>query len=75
MKIRLTGVAFAITALLSMGMSHESLKAEESNLESITLGAGCFWCTEAVLQRVEGVKRVVSGYMGGHVKNPTIGKS
>lgn len=71
MRIRLTRVAFAITALLSVGMSNESLKAEESRLESITLGAGCFWCTEAVMQRVEGVKSAVSGYMGGHVKNPT----
>ena len=71
MKIRRTGVAFGITALISMGMSNESLKAEESRLESITLGAGCFWCTEAVMQRVEGVKGAVSGYMGGHVKNPT----
>ena len=71
MKIRLTGVAFAILALISTVMSNESLKAEESRLESITLGAGCFWCTEAVMQRVEGVKGAVSGYMGGHGTNPT----
>jgi peptide-methionine (S)-S-oxide reductase len=37
----------------------------------ITLGGGCFWCTEAVFQRVEGVSSVVSGYMGGHVPNPS----
>lgn len=38
---------------------------------TITLGGGCFWCTEAVFQRLEGVDTVISGYMGGHVKNPT----
>ena len=37
----------------------------------ITLGGGCFWCTEAVIERLEGVSDVVSGYMGGHVENPT----
>lgn len=39
--------------------------------ETITLGAGCFWCVEAVLQQLEGVHSVVSGYMGGHVESPT----
>lgn len=39
--------------------------------ETITLGAGCFWCVEAVYQQLEGVHSVVSGYMGGHVPNPT----
>lgn len=36
-----------------------------------TFGAGCFWCVEAQLQQLEGVKSVASGYSGGHVKNPT----
>jgi peptide-methionine (S)-S-oxide reductase len=39
--------------------------------ESITLGAGCFWCTEAVFERLPGVHSVTSGYMGGQQKNPT----
>ncbi len=36
-----------------------------------TLGSGCFWCTEADFDKVPGVLETVSGYMGGHVKNPT----
>ncbi len=36
-----------------------------------TLGGGCFWCTEAVMERIDGVVDVVSGYMGGHVDHPT----
>lgn len=41
------------------------------NLEVITLASGCFWCTEAVFKRVNGVVSVVSGYAGGSVDNPT----
>lgn len=43
----------------------------EKNLEVTTLGAGCFWCIEAIYQDVIGVHSVVSGYMGGHLKNPS----
>lgn len=39
--------------------------------EVITLGAGCFWCTEAVYQQIPGVLSVTSGYMGGTIQNPT----
>ena len=42
-----------------------------NNLETATLGGGCFWCTEAVFDSVKGVKDVVSGYSGGHKENPT----
>jgi peptide-methionine (S)-S-oxide reductase len=42
-----------------------------SKLEIATLGAGCFWCTEAVFLAVKGVTKVESGYSGGKVKNPT----
>ena len=38
--------------------------------EVITLGAGCFWCTEAVFQHLPGVLAATSGYTGGHVINP-----
>ncbi|MEM1406892.1 MAG: peptide-methionine (S)-S-oxide reductase MsrA [Bacteroidota bacterium] len=40
-------------------------------IKTATLGAGCFWCIEAVFQRIEGVIEVVSGYTGGKVKDPT----
>lgn len=39
--------------------------------EVITLGGGCFWCTEAILLELRGVKKVESGYAGGSVPNPT----
>jgi peptide-methionine (S)-S-oxide reductase len=39
--------------------------------EVATLGAGCFWCVEAIYQRLNGVEKVESGYSGGTVKNPT----
>lgn len=43
----------------------------EQNLQVATLGGGCFWCLDAIYQDVQGVERVVSGYSGGHVPNPT----
>ena len=40
-------------------------------IQKITFGNGCFWCTEAIFQTLKGVKSVTSGYMGGHIPNPT----
>ncbi|MDR3455314.1 MAG: peptide-methionine (S)-S-oxide reductase MsrA [Rhodoferax sp.] len=42
-----------------------------SDLQTITLGGGCFWCTEAVYVRVRGVTDVESGYSNGHTQNPS----
>ncbi|MEI7959328.1 MAG: peptide-methionine (S)-S-oxide reductase MsrA [Chitinophagaceae bacterium] len=46
-------------------------KINMTHTETITLGSGCFWCTEAIFQRLQGVVKVTSGYSGGFVDNPT----
>jgi len=68
----------ALLLLLSFGLSvtaQQSDKTKSSAMKNgtvlATFGSGCFWCTEAVFQRVNGVEKVVSGYMGGRTKNPT----
>jgi len=43
---------------------------QTQKMEKITLGAGCFWCVEAIFQDIKGVESVTSGYSGGSVKNP-----
>ncbi len=46
-------------------------KQPTQSLKAATFGGGCFWCVEAVFQELKGVQRVVSGYAGGQVPNPT----
>ena len=72
----------AIVAARSL-LSNQNMEAEiqeESKEQTLptpkelavaTFGTGCFWCTEAVFQDIKGVYTAVSGYSGGHVKNPT----
>jgi peptide-methionine (S)-S-oxide reductase len=67
MKTRLVSLLSAL--LLSMIAAVSS--AAPVKLESLVLGGGCFWCTEAAYELLPGVKNVVSGYAGGHVANPT----
>jgi peptide-methionine (S)-S-oxide reductase len=43
----------------------------KEGMEIATMGAGCFWCIEAVLEQLDGVEAVVAGYMGGKTKDPT----
>lgn len=44
---------------------------EGGPVDTATFANGCFWCTEAIFQQLDGVKKVTSGYSGGHVENPT----
>ena len=53
----------------------KSIKKEtvmnKENIKFATFGNGCFWCTEAIFDQLEGVQSVESGYSGGHVENPS----
>jgi peptide-methionine (S)-S-oxide reductase len=59
------------TIYLLMLFININLMSQQEQFETITLGAGCFWCTEAIFQRVNGVISVESGYSGGGIANPT----
>ena len=48
-----------------------SMNSSTHRFETVTLGGGCFWCTEAIYQMLPGVKSVTSGYAGGAKENPT----
>ena len=62
----------ALTLSSVQGLFSQTTKpTDEKKLERATFGGGCFWCVEAVYQRVDGVKTIVSGYSGGSVLNPT----
>ena len=47
------------------------MEQNKQSMEKATFGGGCFWCTEAIFERVKGVDRVIAGYSGGKVKTPT----
>jgi len=57
-------------ALLLAAPLHSQQERQKS-METATLGAGCFWCVEAVFERLDGVQSVVAGYAGGRTPNPT----
>ncbi|GJQ63318.1 MAG: peptide methionine sulfoxide reductase MsrA [Melioribacteraceae bacterium] len=67
MRIKLVFV-FLILTLITFQIKADTM---DKNKETATFGAGCFWCVEAVFQRLDGVENVKSGYSGGEVENPT----
>jgi len=75
--MRLTLITlFAVTCLSACGQpqntkSKPTMSSSSDKLQTIYLGEGCFWCTEAFFQRINGVISVESGYGGGFVENPT----
>lgn len=60
-----------LICFLALSLKGISQNKKTSNLETITLGGGCYWCVEAVYENLDGVKSVVSGFSGGTVPNPT----
>lgn len=64
-----TLLVLAATALAALAQSTNSMSTNK--LEVATVGGGCFWCVEAVYERLPGVISVTSGYAGGHTENPT----
>jgi len=53
------------------GIQNHNASAMSTHFETATFGAGCYWCVEAIFQRLNGVISVESGFSGGHVNNPT----
>ncbi len=53
------------------GMSDSYAAASNIKTDTATFGTGCFWCSEAIFEQLDGVLKVTSGYSGGHVVNPT----
>ena len=76
MKSRIFAICASILLLVGMRAEEEGSnisgnKDKEISYEFAILGGGCFWCTEAVFEKIEGVATVVSGYAGGASTNPT----
>ena len=68
----ITGCLSQDEASISINKKNNNIdKKKERVMETSILGGGCFWCTEAVFERVEGIKDVISGYAGGEILNPT----
>jgi peptide-methionine (S)-S-oxide reductase len=65
------GMLMLAAAITTSAAASEAQNAMPAASETLTLGGGCFWCLEAVFDELKGVSSVVSGYAGGHVKNPT----
>ena len=66
----LKAIALIAGAVLGTNAMSQTITNSQAN-EVITVGGGCFWCTEAVFEQLKGVEKVESGYSGGTVPNPT----
>jgi peptide-methionine (S)-S-oxide reductase len=68
-------MVIAIVVGFAFNLNAQSIQTKKSkmsiNMEIATLANGCFWCTEAIFQQLNGVEKVTSGYTGGNLKNPT----
>jgi peptide-methionine (S)-S-oxide reductase len=62
---------FSCSPQETRGKNETILSAMQPKLDTATFGAGCYWCVEAIFQRLKGVITVESGFSGGHIKNPT----
>jgi peptide-methionine (S)-S-oxide reductase len=86
MNLILTSTLISIAAFFSCAQTQNAEKNMTTNLnpsnstvadastretDTATFGTGCFWCTEAIFQQLDGVLKVTSGYSGGHVANPS----
>lgn len=82
MKFKLNILTLFISVSISLLLACEKTSSKinldkpmneqnQNKLEIATFGSGCFWCTEAIFERVKGVQKVVSGYSGGNTENPT----
>jgi peptide-methionine (S)-S-oxide reductase len=69
--IRLAGLIAGLAAGLCHDMNASDASKTTNATERATYGGGCFWCVEAIFQRLDGVKSVASGYAGGKTDNPT----
>jgi peptide-methionine (S)-S-oxide reductase len=63
--------SIALIGLLFCSITLPAEGGQKVHLEKATFGAGCFWCVEAVFERLDGVQSVVAGYAGGTKANPT----
>ena len=66
-----TGKRYCMNAISLDFVPNAVLNQANSNIATITLGGGCYWCVEAVYDNLKGVQSVVSGYAGGKISNPT----
>ncbi|QHS56320.1 peptide-methionine (S)-S-oxide reductase MsrA [Mucilaginibacter sp. 14171R-50] len=70
-KISIQIILLLITGYTAMAAAPNTSTDGKARLDTATFATGCFWCTEAKFQQLKGVKKVISGFSGGTVANPT----